>query len=75
MAKNFHKFTNIIQRSGTITKSALSQRSSKYANQKDREQYLVELIKLGFVKTVQTKSGGVIVQWKDQRKRIPKVPQ
>lgn len=73
MAKAFHRFSGIIQRSGTITKSALSQRSSKFCpTRKERDQYLVELITLGLVKTTQTKSGGVIVQWVDQRKKIPR---
>jgi len=71
-AKSFHKYSEMIRRNKTITKTALSQRASKFADGRAREQYLVELIKLNLVRTVTTKSGAVIVEWRDQRRKIPK---
>jgi len=70
--KAFHKFSDIIQRAKSITKSSLSQRASKFVDAKTREQFLVDLIKLDLVKTTTTAKGGVIVEWRDQRRRIPK---
>ena len=70
--KYFHKFSDIIQRAKSITKTSLSQRASKFVDTKTREQFLVDLIKLGLVKTMTTAKGGVIVEWRDQRRRIPK---
>jgi len=70
--KYFHKFSDMIQRARSITKTSLSQRAAKFVDAKTREQFLVDLIKLGMVKTRTTKNGGVIVEWIDKRRRIPK---
>ncbi len=72
--KAFHKFSEMIQRAKQITKTSLSQRASRFVDAKTREQFLVDLIKLDLVKTATTKSGGIIVVWKDQRRTIPKQP-